>query len=98
MAPTLGRGAGRDLRPGAAVGTPTPGASGQPGAHPATARAHGDGTAGAGRRRDVARAHPAGANQEFDAAQTAQQAGDWAEYGRQVKALQQTLAQLQALK
>ena len=38
------------------------------------------------------------ANQQFNAAQTAQRAGDWATYGKQIKALKQTLAQLQTLK
>jgi uncharacterized protein len=37
------------------------------------------------------------ANEEFQAAQKAQQSGDWAEYGRQIQALQQTLSQLQQL-
>ncbi len=34
------------------------------------------------------------ANTQFEAAQAAQQAGDWAEYGRQIEALEQTLKQL----
>ena len=37
------------------------------------------------------------AGQQFDDAQTALQAGDFAEYGRQIGALQQTLRELQAL-
>ena len=37
------------------------------------------------------------AGQQFDDAQTALQAGDFAEYGRQIGALQQTLRDLQAL-
>ena len=37
------------------------------------------------------------ANAQFEAAQQAQTAGDWAEYGRQIEALQQTLSQLQRL-
>ena len=37
------------------------------------------------------------ANSQFEAAQAAQQSGDWAEYGRQIEALQQTLSQLQQL-
>jgi hypothetical protein len=37
------------------------------------------------------------ANQEFDAAQTALQAGDFAEYGRRIKALEQALTELQRL-
>jgi len=37
------------------------------------------------------------ANTEFNAAQTAIKAGDFAEYGRRIKALQQALADLQAL-
>ena len=47
-------------------------------------------------RRPRPRADPAGRLQ-FEAAQAAQQAGDWAEYGRQVEALQETLRQLQDL-
>ncbi|HEY5472501.1 MAG TPA: hypothetical protein VIK32_04835, partial [Candidatus Limnocylindrales bacterium] len=38
------------------------------------------------------------ASAEFDAAQKALQAGDFAGYGRQIKALQQTLRDLQGLK
>ncbi|HJW74584.1 MAG TPA: UPF0182 family protein, partial [Thermoleophilia bacterium] len=37
------------------------------------------------------------ANQQFEAAQTALRAGDFAEYGRQIGALEQTLSQLRAL-
>ncbi len=37
------------------------------------------------------------ANEQFEAAQAAQQAGDWAEYGRQIAALQRTLRRLQQL-
>jgi uncharacterized membrane protein (UPF0182 family) len=37
------------------------------------------------------------ANEQFAAAQAAQQAGDWAEYGRQIELLQSTLRQLQQL-
>jgi uncharacterized membrane protein (UPF0182 family) len=37
------------------------------------------------------------ANREFEAAQSALKAGDFAEYGRQIKALQQTLQQLRSL-
>ena len=37
------------------------------------------------------------ANTQFEAAQTALRAGDFAEYGRQIKALQQTLSQLRSL-
>ncbi|MCB0034630.1 MAG: UPF0182 family protein, partial [Anaerolineales bacterium] len=37
------------------------------------------------------------ANQQFEAAQAAQQAGDWAEYGLQIEALEQTLRQLEAV-
>jgi uncharacterized membrane protein (UPF0182 family) len=37
------------------------------------------------------------ANQQFQAAQAAQQRGDWAEYGRQIEALGQTLQQLESL-
>jgi len=38
------------------------------------------------------------ASRQFDDAQKALQAGDFAGYGRQVKALQQTLRELQSLK
>ena len=34
------------------------------------------------------------ANAQFEAAQAAQQSGDWAEYGRQIDALEETLQQL----
>lgn len=37
------------------------------------------------------------ANDQFVAAQTAQQNGDWAEYGLQIEALEQTLRQLEAV-
>jgi uncharacterized membrane protein (UPF0182 family) len=37
------------------------------------------------------------ANEEFDAAQTALQAGDFAEYGRRIEALEQALTELQRL-
>jgi hypothetical protein len=37
------------------------------------------------------------ASAQFEAAQAAQQAGDWAEYGRQIEALQRSLDQLQQL-
>lgn len=37
------------------------------------------------------------ANQQFEAAQAAQQAGDWALYGQQLEALSETLRQLDAL-
>jgi uncharacterized membrane protein (UPF0182 family) len=37
------------------------------------------------------------ANQQYDAALEAQRVGDWAEYGRQLDALEQTLQQLQSL-
>jgi hypothetical protein len=45
-----------------------------------------------------ARALIAKAGTEFNAAQKALQAGDFAGYGLQIKALQQTLRELQALK
>jgi uncharacterized membrane protein (UPF0182 family) len=38
------------------------------------------------------------ADQQFKAALAAQRAGDWAEYGRQIQLLQQTLGQLQQLR
>jgi uncharacterized membrane protein (UPF0182 family) len=88
MEPTLGQ-ALADVfgvaPPGAP--TPSPSASGGPPASPAP------GLHGATLTQLIQRA-----NQEFDAAQKAQQTGDWAAYGRQLKALKQTLAQLQTVK
>jgi uncharacterized membrane protein (UPF0182 family) len=58
----------------------------------------GTGTGGAtGTLSAEARALIAKANSEFDAAQTALQAGDFAEYGRRIDALKKTLSDLQAL-
>ena len=58
----------------------------------ATARTGGTGTLSAQARALIARA-----NTEFDAAQEALKAGDFAEYGRQIDALEQTLSDLQRL-
>ena len=60
---------------------------------------HGDGGVGAGGTLNAAaRALIARANTQFQAAQKALQAGDFAGYGRQVKALQATLRALQSLR
>ncbi|HMK93068.1 MAG TPA: hypothetical protein VK576_08720, partial [Thermoleophilia bacterium] len=76
--------------------------SGVAGAGGATAGAGtgGAGTGGAtsgGKLSAQARALIAKANGQFDAAQAALQAGDFAGYGRQIKALRSTLAQLKSL-
>ena len=57
----------------------------------------GGGTGGADGLSAEARTLIARANQEFDAAQKALQAGDFAEYGRQIELLKQTLSDLQGL-
>jgi uncharacterized protein len=56
------------------------------------------GTGTGGTLNAQARALIARAGSEFDAAQTALQAGDFAGYGRQIAALKKTLTELQALK
>lgn len=94
MAPTLGEALVQVFGQAAAgTPTPTPSASGQT----PTPTASGTATPAPGVGTALSQLIQK-ANQEFTAAQTAQKAGDWAEYGRQVKALEQTLAQLQALK
>ena len=55
------------------------------------------GTGTGGTLNQQARDLIAQASKQFDDAQTALQAGDFAEYGRQIEALQQTLRDLQAL-
>jgi uncharacterized membrane protein (UPF0182 family) len=55
-------------------------------------------TPGTGGLSAQARQLIAQADQQFKAAVTAQRAGDWAEYGRQIQLLQQTLSQLQQLR
>jgi uncharacterized membrane protein (UPF0182 family) len=55
------------------------------------------GTGAAGGLSAEARTLIARANQEFDAAQTALKAGDFAEYGNRIKALEQALTELQRL-
>ena len=93
MEPTLGQALADIFGQSTPVtSTPSPSASGQPGATPSPAASGQPGTT-ATLAQLIQRA-----NQEFAAAQQAQQTGNWAEYGRQLKALQQTLAQLQAVK
>ncbi|HEY5473298.1 MAG TPA: hypothetical protein VIK32_08925, partial [Candidatus Limnocylindrales bacterium] len=58
----------------------------------------GTGGTGGGTLNAQARALIAKASAEFDAAQKALQAGDFAGYGRQIGALQKTLRDLQGLK
>ena len=55
-------------------------------------------TQGTGGLSAQARQLIAQADQQFKAAVAAQRAGDWAEYGRQIQLLQQTLGQLQQLR
>jgi uncharacterized membrane protein (UPF0182 family) len=69
---------------GTGGGTPTPGPTPSPGGTGGPVSAE-------------ARALILQANQQFEAAQTALKAGDFAEYGRQVELLQDTLTQLQTL-
>jgi uncharacterized membrane protein (UPF0182 family) len=57
----------------------------------------GGGTGAAGGLSPEARTLIARANQEFDAAQEALKAGDFAEYGNRIKALEQALTELQRL-
>jgi uncharacterized protein len=75
---------GQNVSTGTTPGQPTPGATATPGTGGAALSAQ-------------AQALIAKANSEFQASQTALRAGDFAEYGRQVQALKQTLSQLQAL-
>ena len=88
MEPTLGRGPHRRLRqatlPGQRSGAGGSGTTG--GTRADHRRRTGTGTLNAAARALIARA-----NTQFQAAQKALQAGDFAEYGRQVKALQNTL-------
>jgi len=84
MAPTLGEALATVFGASPSVAGPTPGVPVTPGAPGAKVSAQ-------------VRALIDQANKQFDAAQTALKAGDFAEYGRQVKALQQTLSQLRTL-
>ncbi len=70
-----------------------------PATAPAEAARRAGGTTGGatGTLSAQARALIARANTEFDAAQKALKAGDFAEYGRQIDALKQTLGDLQSL-
>ena len=90
MEPTLGEALaaafGESFDPGTSSGgvTPTPGPTPSPGATGGPVSAQ-------------ARVLIAQANQQFEAAQTALRAGDFAEYGRQIELLKATLSQLQTL-
>jgi len=84
---------GQGFLPGSASGGT--GAGGTPGG--GTGGTAGGGGTG-GTLNAQARALIAKASAEFDAAQKALQAGDFAGYGRQIKALQTTLRDLQSLK
>jgi len=92
MEPTLGEALaaafGSSFNPGTSSGgtTPTPGPTPSPGT--------GGGT---GPVSAQAKALILQANQQFEAAQTALKAGDFAEYGRQIELLKQSLSQLQTL-
>ena len=70
--------------------SPSTGPSGSPSPTPT-------GTPGPGQVSAQARALINKANTDFEAAQTALKAGDFAEYGRQIAALKATLSQLQTL-
>ena len=90
MEPTLGEALaaafGESFDPGTSSGgtTPTPGPTPSPGATGGPASGQ-------------AKVLILQANQQFEAAQTALKAGDFAEYGRQIELLKQTLGQLQTL-
>jgi len=95
MEPTLAQALtaafGQSLLPGQAGGTGGTG-TGTGGTGTGGTTAGATGTVSAQAAALIARA-----NTEFNAAQTAIKAGDFAEYGRRIKALQQALADLQAL-
>ena len=92
MRPTLGEALaaafGQSFNTGTASGGTGTGGTGTPGT----------GGTGGVTLNAQARTLIAQASTQFDAAQKALQAGDFAGYGRQVKALQQTLRDLQGLK
>jgi uncharacterized membrane protein (UPF0182 family) len=95
MKPTLGEALvaafGSSFNPGTSAGGGTTGGG-------ATGGGATGGTTGTGGTLSAqARALIAQANSEFDAAQTALQAGDFAEYGRRIAALKKTLSALQTL-
>ncbi|HEY5471665.1 MAG TPA: hypothetical protein VIK32_00595, partial [Candidatus Limnocylindrales bacterium] len=96
MRPTLGEALaaafGQSFNTGTASGGTGTGTGGTAG----TGGQPGTGTGGA--LNAQARALIAQASTQFDAAQKALQAGDFAGYGRQIKALQTTLRDLQALR
>jgi uncharacterized membrane protein (UPF0182 family) len=90
MQPTLAAALNEIFGPGTGgPGTPTTGPTTGPGT-PTT-------PPGPGGLSAQARQLIAQADQQFNAAVKAQRAGDWAEYGRQIQLLQQTLSQLQQL-
>jgi hypothetical protein len=95
MAPTLGEALAKAF--GGRLSGGTGGTAG--GAGGATGGGTGGGTGGATGGAVGAQAQEliARANAQFDAAQQALKAGDFAEYGRQIEALQQTLRDLQGL-
>jgi len=78
---------GSSFNPGTSSGgtTPTPGPTPSPGG------------GGTGPVSAQAKALILQANQQFEAAQSALKAGDFAEYGRQIELLKQSLSQLQTL-
>ncbi len=86
MAPTLGEALTEIFGASPSVAGPTPSPS------PGQTTTPGTTTPSAQLKALIAQA-----NQQFEAAQTAIKAGDFAEYGRQIKALQQTLSQLRSL-
>lgn len=99
MAPTLAEALADAFGEAPAIGPPGTGGGTE---GPTTGDGTGTGTGGAGTGTGAgldARAQQLieQANAQFEAAQAAQQAGDWAEYGRQVELLQQTLSELQQL-
>jgi uncharacterized protein len=85
MAPTLGEALTEIFGAPASVAGPTP--------SPSPGQTTTPGTTAPGQLKALI----AQANRQFEAAQTALKAGDFAEYGVQIKALQQTLSQLRAL-
>jgi len=88
---------GQGFLPGSASGgTEAGGTGGTPGGGSGGTAGGGTGTGGA--LNQQARDLIAKAGAQFDAAQKALQAGDFAEYGRQIKALQRSLSDLQGLR
>ncbi len=94
MAPTLAEALAEAFGEAPEIGPPV--AGGAAGASEGTGAGEGAGATGAGLSARVQQLI-ARANEQFEAAQAAQQAGDWAEYGRQIELLQRTLRALQQL-